>query len=260
LGGTIWYATAPAARRAVRDNLRYVLGREPTGAEIRNVFQNGALNYWDTFALGHLGRDELIRLVKLHGLDHLDAALAEGRGAILAGAHLGSLALVGMVLPARGYSLLALVEPVEPRELFDFLVRQRQAFGGRLLPPTTSALRELLVALRRNEVVGLVSDRDVTGTGLEIEFFGRPTRFADGAAALSVRTGAPILPAVAIRREHGMFEGWIEPPLPMPATEDTREAVRALTRSVAQRLEYYVANYPEQWTVFQTRWPAPRPG
>jgi KDO2-lipid IV(A) lauroyltransferase len=151
---------------------------------------------------------------------------------------------------------VALVEPIEPPEVFDFFTRQRAAFGGRLLPATPSSLRELLASLRRNELVGLVTDRDVTGTGLEIDFFGAPTRFADGAAALSIRTGAPILPAVAVRRAGGKFEGWIEPPLPMPATSDTKVAVRDLTQAVAHRLEYYVANHPEQWTVFQTRWPA----
>jgi lauroyl/myristoyl acyltransferase len=244
----------------VRGNLRQVLGREPRAAEVRAVFQYGALNYWDTFALAHLRRDELIRLVTIHGFEHLDAALAQGRGVILAGAHLGSLALVGMVLPARGYSMLALVEPIKPPELFDFFVQRRAAFGARLLPATSSSLRELLGALRRNELIGLVSDRDVTGTGLEIDFFGAPTRFADGAAALAVRTGAPILPAVAIRRPNGTFEGWIEPPVQVADAPDSKLAIRALTQAVALRLEYYVANHPEQWTVFQTRWPAARPG
>jgi lauroyl/myristoyl acyltransferase len=260
LAGSAWYVAAPSSRRAVRDNLRRILAREPRSSEVRAVFQSGALNYWDTFALAHLDRDELIRLVTIHGLEHLDAALTRGRGVILAGAHLGSLALVGMVLPARGYRMLALVEPIKPPEVFDFFVRRRAAFGARLLPATPSSLRELLTALRNNELIGLVSDRDVTGTGLEIEFFGAPTRFADGAAALAVRTGAPILPAVAIRRPDGTFEGWIEPPVQVAEASDSKLAIRALTQAVALRLEYYVANYPEQWTVFQTRWPAARPG
>jgi lauroyl/myristoyl acyltransferase len=259
LAGSVWYVLDSPARAAVADNLQHVLGREPSAAQVRAVFQSGVLNYWDTFALAHLERDELIRLVTIHGLEHLDAARAAGRGVILAGAHLGSLALVGMVLPARGYPMVALVEPIQPREVYEFFLRRRQAFGARLLPATSSALRELLTALRRNELVGLVSDRDVTGRGLEIDFFGRPTRFADGAAALAVRTGAPILPAVAVRRAGGRFEGWLEPPIPVPAMGDAREQIRAVTRAVAQRLEYYVASYPEQWTVFQTRWPAVRP-
>jgi lauroyl/myristoyl acyltransferase len=125
-----------------------------------------------------------------------------------------------------------------------------------LLPTTPSSLRELLTALRRNEVVGLVADRDVTGTGPLIKFFDAPTRFADGPAALSMRTGAPILPAVAIRRADGGFDGWIESPLSRPNSGDTRRDVLSLTRAVALRLEYHIANHPEQWTVFQARWPA----
>src|SRR5262249_44109344 len=123
-----------------------------------------------------------------------------------------------------------------------------------------SSVRELLATLRRNEVVGLITDRDVTGTGPVIDFFGAPTQFPDGAAVLSLRTGATILSAAAVARADGRFEAWFDPPLPLPPTGDAKRDVLELTRAVARRLEYHVANHPEQWTVFQRRWPDPNPG
>jgi len=129
-----------------------------------------------------------------------------------------------------------------------------------MLPAGTPALRELLLALRRNEVLGLVTDRDVSGTGPIIPFFGAPTRFPDGAAALSVRTGAPILVAVALRTARGRFDAFIEPLPPLQGTGDAKRDVLQLTQAVAKRLEYYVGNHPEQWTVFQRRWPQAQPG
>jgi KDO2-lipid IV(A) lauroyltransferase len=254
LAGGVWYLLAPGSRAAVEDNLRHVLGRPPTRREVLGVFRNGALNYWDTLAISSLAPQEVVRLVTIHGLEDLDAALAGGRGAILVGAHLSSVALAAQALPARGYPLLGLLEPTRPPEVFEFFARQRQALGARLLPVSAGGLRELLLALRRGEVVALVTDRDVTGTGPVIDFFGQPTRFPDGAAVLSVRTGAPILPAYAVRRRDGTFEGWIEPPLPLPAGEP-KAAARELTRAVARRLEYHIASHPQQWTVFQRRWP-----
>jgi lauroyl/myristoyl acyltransferase len=260
LAGLLWYLGAPAAREAVRDNLRHVLGREPSRRQIREVFRQGALNYWDTFALAHLSHAELVRLVPIRGLEHIDAARAAGKGAILAGAHLGSIALAGQIIPARGYPMISLAEPIKPDEVFEFFARQRSAHGGRMLAAGPAAIRQLLTALRNNEVVGLVTDRDVTDNGPFIEFFGAPTRFPDGAAALSVRTGAPILPSGAIRTGNGAFEAWIEPPITIPQAATTRESVLELTRAVARRLEYHIANHPEQWTVFQKRWPQVRPG
>lgn len=258
--GTAWFVSAPAARAAVRDNLRHVLGRQPSHAEIVRVFQNGALNYWDTLAIPHYSAAQIRALVDLRGSEHIDRARAGGRGAICATAHLGSVSLAGQILPALGYPMTGLLEPLEPPELYEFFARRRQALGARMLPVGTPALRELLLALRRNEVLGLVSDRDVTGTGPIIPFFGAPTRFPDGAAALSVRTGAPILVAVALRKARGLFDGFIEPLPPLEGTGDAKRDVLQLTQAVAKRLEYYVGNHPEQWTVFQRRWPQAQPG
>ena len=254
-----WYLLAPGARAAVWDNLRHVLGRAPTHRQVLRVFQAGALNYWDTLAIPGLTRADARRRITMHGLGHIDEARAAGKGAILVGAHLGSVALAAQLLPALGYPVVGLLEPTRPRELFEFFARQRQALGVRLLPVSPGALRELIVALRRNEVVVLVSDRDLAGTGPMIEFFGASTRFPDGAASLAVRTGARLLPAYATRRADGTFEAWVEPALPLPAAGDTKTAVRQLTQAVARRLEYHIASQPEQWTVFQRRWPVKAP-
>jgi phosphatidylinositol dimannoside acyltransferase len=260
VAGALWYLSAPGARDAVRDNLRHVLGRAPATAEVVRVFHHGALNYWDTFSMSHLPTKRMLELVDLRGSEHIDRARERGRGAICITAHLGSVAFVGQILPAMGYPLVGLIEPMNPPELFAFFARQRQAMGSRLMPAGTAALRELVLALRRNEVLGLVSDRDFTGTGPLVPFFGEPTRFPDGAAALSVRTGAPLLTAIAVRKGGARFDGWIEPLPPPEPTGNPKEDVLRITQAWAGRLEYYVANHPEQWTVFQRRWPLPQSG
>ncbi len=260
VAGLVWYAGVQTARDAVRDNLRHVLGRQPTQLEIARVFQYGALNYWDTFAIPHVNRAALVKLVDVHGDEHLAAAHAQGKGIIACTAHLGSVAFVGQIVPALGYAMVGLIEPLASPELFEFFARQRNAQGARLLPISTGALRELLRALRRNEVVGLVSDRDVTGSGPVVPFFDALTRFPDGAAALAVRTGAPIIVAISTRNANGRFNALFEPLPPVAMSGDTKQDVLAVTRAVARRLEYHIANHPEQWTVFQRRWPEDGPG
>ncbi len=257
--GSVWYAAAPAARAAVRDNLQHITGRVPSNHQVREVFVHGALNYWDTLAIDRLTHKQLLGLVELHGRGHLDAALRGNKGVILAGAHLGSIGLVGQIVPALGYRMSGLIEPIQPRSLYDFFAQRRQRFGLRLYPASALALRELLAALRRNEVLGLITDRDVTASGLMVRFFDAPTRFADGPAALALRTGAPILPAVAVRRANGTFDAIIEPPIEFAPSGDHKHDVLVLTHAMAGRLEYHIANHPEQWTVFQRRWPMAAP-
>jgi phosphatidylinositol dimannoside acyltransferase len=257
--GVLWYLAAPAARSAVRDNLRHILGREPSRRRVTAVFQNGVLNYWDIFAIPHMSPEQLLGLMDIRGLEHVDAARAAGHGVVAATAHLGSVSLVGQLLPALGYEVLGLLEPIQPPELYEFFARQRTARGVRLMQVGPAALRELLLGLRRNAILGIVTDRDIDGTGPMVPFFDAPTRFPDGVASLSLRTGAPILIAVPFRRPDGRFDALFEPLPPVPLTGDRKEDVLQLTRAVAKRLEYHIASHPEQWTVFQKRWPDAQP-
>jgi KDO2-lipid IV(A) lauroyltransferase len=258
--GAIWYLSRPDSRAAVRDNLCHVLGRPPSRALVASVFRHGALNYWDTLTLPHFTYDELMPLVDMHGIELLDKARAAGHGVICAGAHLGSVALVAQILPGLGYPVTGVIEQFEPAEVFDFFSEQRQVLGTRLLPAGPAAAREMLLALRRNEVVGLVTDRDVAGTGPIIPFFDAPTRFPEGAAWLSIRTGAPILIGIAVRKKSGRFDGWLEPLPDVERTGNRKADILQVTQAIAGRLQYYVANHPEQWTVFQRRWPEAHAG
>lgn len=259
LAGVLWYLGAPTARSAVQANLRHILGRKPTRRQVAAVFQNGVLNYWDIFAIPHMRQETLLGLMDIRGLEHIDAARAGGHGVVAATAHLGSVSLVGQLLPALGYETIGLLEPIQPPELYEFFARQRNAGGVRLLQVGPAALRELLVGLKRNAILGIVTDRDIDGKGPLVPFFDAPTTFPDGVASLALRAGAPILVAIPTRRPDGRFDALFEP-LPAVALTGNRKAdVLLLTQAVARRLEYHIASHPEQWTVFQKRWPDAQP-
>ena len=254
--GSLWHAASPAARESVRDNLRHVLGREPDQRTVREVFFHGALNYWDILAIPRFSHALLRQIVTVHGLEHVAAGRALGHGVLIAGAHLSSVSLVGHIVPAQGYPMVSMLEPIEPPRLLEFFTRTRNAMGLRMLPASSAALRELIATLRRNEVIGVVSDRDITGKGPLVQFFDAPTRFPDGLPSLALRTGAPLLTGVAVRKPNGIFEAIIDPPITFERSGDLKVDVVALTQAMARRLEYHVAQHPEQWTVFQKRWPA----
>ena len=246
----------PSAGKAVEANLLRVIGvpNERWRRAVRDVFRAGARNYYDTFRVPHLSQAEIRTLVAIRGWEHLDAALSSGRGAILVSAHLSSLALTTQVFAAHGYAVHVPVEPVEPPELLRLLTRLRAGRGMHLVPLGPRLGTELAAALRRNEVVGLIVDRDVAGSGVAVPFFGAPARLPSGPALLALRSGAPILPAVAVRRPNNRFAGVIESAIPIARTGRTAADVERITATVAARLEYYIGKYPEQWTVFQPVW------
>ncbi|MBI2755277.1 MAG: lysophospholipid acyltransferase family protein [Chloroflexi bacterium] len=253
--GLAWFAAAPASRAAVRANLRVVRGREPRPGQVAAVFVAGARNYWDTLALSHLTSAAVDSLIESSGWEHLDHALAQGRGVVMVGAHIGSTAMAAQLIAGRGYPVTAVLEPIQPPELYELFTRLRSALGVRYVPVGGLAARQLLATLKRNEIVGLISDRDVLGTGPTVAFCGAATTFPDGAAVLSLRTGAPILFGIAWRLPSGRFRGVVEPLREVPRVGDTHADARAITQAVADHLGYYVRRHAEQWTVFQRRWP-----
>lgn len=255
VGDLIWLLNRPA-RRAVESNLLRVIGRRGPRwrRAVRGAFREGARSYYDTFRIPALTRAEIVELVTGHGWEHLDRALAAGRGAIVATAHLSGLGLGGQAIAARGHRVNVAVELIEPPELLRLLSRVRTGLGVQPVPLGPRLGTELLAALRRNEVVVLTVDRDVAGSGISVPFFGAPARLPAGPALLAIRSGAPIVPAVVVRRSDGRFDGFVEGPIPIARSRDRRADVEQATRAITARLEYYIGSHPEQWTVFQPVW------
>jgi KDO2-lipid IV(A) lauroyltransferase len=250
---------AADAREAVEANLEQVLGgrgRRHAWA-VRGVFRHVLRNYYDTFRLPAMTDAEIREMVVLRGREHLRAALAEGRGAVLVSAHVSSVALAAQALALAERGGTVVVEPVEPPELLELMLRVRGSHGlgyRTLGPGLFGALTE---TLRSGELVFLVADRDVGGSGAPIEFFGRPARLPTGPALLALRTGAPIVPTYVSRRRDGRLDGVVGRPLEVHRTGDRRADVTGITRLVTARLEYHIGSYPEQWTVLQRVWGCP---
>ena len=250
--------TATEARRAVEDNLATVLGgrgRRHAWA-VRGVFRHTLRNYYDTFRLPAMTDDEIRDRVVLHGRERLQTALAEGRGAILVTAHVSSVALAAQALALAERGGTVVVEPVEPPELLDLMLHVRGSHGlvYRTLGP--ALFGELTATLRHGELVFLVVDRDLGGSGIPMELFGRPTRLPPGPALLALRTGAPIVPTYVSRRRDGRLDGVVGSPLQIRRSRERRTDLTAISRLVTARLEYHIGRYPEQWTVLQRVWPS----
>jgi KDO2-lipid IV(A) lauroyltransferase len=247
---------AASARRAVKSNLKQVLGADSpvTTGLVRAVFRSGARNYYETLRVPHLSTRQLEERLTMSGWEHLDAALQAGRGAILVSAHLSGVVLGSQIITARGYPVVSIMEPVRPPALFALLARARAHGGIRLLPLSGDSTRELLAALRRNEVVALVADRDIGHSCVDVPFFGRPARVPAGPALLSLRTGAPLLVGATAHQGQGRYCGVIEPPLAIQHAGNLHTDLVALTRRMVERFEYHIGRNPAEWTVFQPIW------
>ncbi len=213
-------------RRAMIE--RHLRRADPTlrGPALRRAVQAAFdyyARYWvESFRLPGLSAEEVDGAFSYEGLEHLDDALAAGRGVIVALPHLGGWEWAARWIVEQGVPMTAVVEAIEPPELFEWFVSFRQSLGMTVVPLGPAAATAVLRALRANEVLVLLSDRDISRDGVEVEFFGERTTLPGGPATLSLRTGAPILPERhLLRRRPG------RPPRGDPATAAGRTPGRA---------------------------------
>jgi KDO2-lipid IV(A) lauroyltransferase len=189
--------------------------------------------------------------------ENLLPALERGNGVILALPHLGGWEWAGRWAADLGNKMTVVVEPIEPPELFEWFADLRRKFGMTVIPLGPEAGPAVLKALRNNEVLCLLSDRDITGGGIEVEFFGEKTTLPAGPATLALRTGAALLPTAAYFTDRGVgHHGVIGAPMNCERQGKLRADVQRITQDLAYELEKLIQRAPEQWHLLQPNWPS----
>ena len=246
-----FFLLSRARRSVIAANLGTALDRElaPFSGMGCRVMLNFGRNVVDTFRLAHLDRKRLLAAVTITGREKLDRVLARGKGVIMVTAHLGSWEVGGAALAAMGYSVTTVAGVQFSPALSPHIKKIKQDLGIDVVSSTTG-LKRILKALARGEIVALHIDGDRFVGGVEVPFFGRKAVFPGGPAVLSVRTGAAILPAFAIRTGGRRIGIMIGDEIPLEGDEEN------VTRMILEVVETYIRRYPDQWCIFRPFWEA----
>jgi KDO2-lipid IV(A) lauroyltransferase len=251
----------PARRRMAARNLQRA---DPTlqGYRLhratRRLFESYGRYWVESFRLPSLSVEELDAGFRPVGFEHVEAARAAGKGAIMVLPHLGSWEWAAFWLTrVRDIPITAVVEQLEPPELFDWFVDLRRSFGMEVVPLGPEAGKATIRALKQNHLLALLSDRDLAGDGVEVTFFGERTTLPAGPAVLALRTGAPIHPTAIYHRD-GVREGVVRPALDTSRQGDLRSDIARITQDVAHALEELIRAAPDQWHLLQPNWPSDR--
>ncbi|WP_341477338.1 phosphatidylinositol mannoside acyltransferase [Actinomycetospora cinnamomea] len=223
--------------------------------------------YWrEAFRLPAMDHEALVRRLDpmVQGREHLDAALASGRGAVVALPHSGNWDMAGLWLVAHSGRFTTVAERLRPESLYERFVAYRESLGFEILPMTGGEhpVRGLVRALRAGRVVCLVADRDLSAHGVPVTFFGGRATMPPGPAALAASTGAALLPVGLWFTDggddgdggaDGAGEGWgfrIHPPVDVA----DRSAVPAATQRLADHFAADIAEHPTDWHMLQRVW------
>jgi lauroyl/myristoyl acyltransferase len=261
LAGEVAYALGKRTRANYLNNLKHVLGADTPESErtriARKAFRNSFKNYFDLFR-GHRLSEAQIRsqMSQVVGFEHLETALAQGKGIVAGSAHFGNfnlfLHLAAVYLKGHCHVIVP-NERLEPERLFELVKRQRAAQGIEIVP-VDSAVRLLIKALHNGSMVGLALDFDTTNSGIVVDFFGSPARLPDGAVALSLKYQAPLVIGYTRRLEDNRCTVVVEPPVKLEQTGDMARDLSLGVQQLAHRLEEWIRRYPDQWMMFRPIW------
>jgi len=215
--------------------------------------------YWaESFRLPHLSARTIDRGFSVVGYEHIQQVLDSGRGPILVLPHLGGWEWAAAWLGRTcGAKVSAVVERLEPDDVFEWFIELRQAYGIDVIPIGADALARLVKAVKAGNIVCLLSDRDLPGTGVEVEFFGETTTLPAGPALLARRTGVPLLPtAVYFRR--GDRLGYVDEPIWADSELPLRVDLQRMTQAMALAMERLIRGAPDQWHLLEPNWPSDR--
>ena len=193
------------------------------------------------------------------GFEHVERAMAAGRGLIFVTGHLGNWELGGAYVAARGVPLDAIARRMA-NPLFDrYLTSTRERLGMHVVRDA-EAVRRTPRSLREGRAVAFVSDQGVKGLASTfVPFFGRPAKTPRGPAVFALRMKVPVVLAVALRQPSGRYRLHSEP-IPVEETGDRERDIDDLVARYTLALERWVRRAPEQYFWHHRRWRRQPPG
>lgn len=258
LTGRCVFFAMPRRRRIAFENFAQVLGLPSDDPLVRRTARHAFGNYFKMFAdfilMDSLTPEQIRGMVRPEGREHIDQALAGGKGAIVVTAHISNWDILAAASAVYGYPVNAVTDELPLGPLSQVVVASRARIGMKMIPVGASSLRLIMKALARNELVALASDLHRGDRGVRVTFFNRPTLFPSGPAAIALKAAVPIIPAWGRRQRDNRYVAEIEPPIEVSRTGDTAVDIQVTTERIVRFFERIIRREPDQWLVFLPVW------
>ena len=211
------------------------------------------MRYWcDTFRFPDWSPERVRETVTVTNEHLLLDAISAKTGVIVALPHAGNWDHAGAYFCAKGINLVTVAEHLKPEKLFLKFLGYRQAMGMEVLPLDGRVLGTLAQRLRQGALVALVADRDLSRSGIDVSFFGGPSRMPAGPALLALKTNAPLITAFVSYTETGIHIDFNEVSLSTSGSDE--EKTSQIVQNMAHQFEVGIAAHPEDWHMLQRIW------
>ena len=211
------------------------------------------MRYWcDTFRFPDWSTERVRETVTVTNEHLLLDAITAKTGVIVSLPHAGNWDHAGAYFCAKGIHLVTVAEHLKPEKLFIKFLGYRQAMGMEVLPLDGRVMGTLAQRLGEGSLVALVADRDLSRSGITVNFFNGPSRMPAGPALLALKTGAPLITAFVSYTETGIHIDFNEVSLPTSGSDE--EKVPQIVQKMALQFEDGISVHPQDWHMLQRIW------
>ena len=242
-------------RRTAVENTVRVLGQGngvATRRIVKRIFRTYGRHYVDFLSLPDWSAQDMKASIRIEGLENVYSALQRGKGVIVVGPHLGNWDVGFAALSQHVSSVNAVAERLDPPKLNEICTQIREAKGTKVIP--LGKPMKIYRALKANEVVLMLSDRNINGKGVSVDFLGDKAQLPRGPAAFALRTGAAIVPAFMVGQDDGTYLLRFDEAVYVGTEGRHKDDMQRLTQKVTWKLEAYIRRYPDQWCMLQPVW------
>lgn len=251
----------PDVRKILLPNIDLAFGETLTKREKRRIARRALWNLVKMvpellYYFNPRNHHEIPENCAIHGLDHLEKALERGNGAIAISAHISNFVLMiaRLVLTGLPFKVVMKYPKNEMlRRKFDYYLGI-MGVGTIDADKKAGATKDILRALRNNQVVIIVADERKKHDGVPVPFFGKDALTAPGPAILALRSGASLIPTFTHLKERSSFEVEILPPIEPKSTGEKEKDIFNTSLAINMVIEDYIRKYPEQWAWTNPRW------
>lgn len=240
----------------VKNNISKVLNLDINDKKVhqiaKKIYSNWAKNICDFLKHPIISKNKLKQRVEIIGLENLDNALKEGKGAIIFTAHIGNFEWGACRIAVEGYKIWGVSLFRENNHLNKFFESNRLTKGLKTLYITR--MKNVFKILKNNEIVAIPTDWDPAGMAAPYKFFGKKAFLPNGSVKIAMKTGAPLIPSFIVRRGRYNHFQIVGKPLELSLEGDRNRLLDKNMEKMIKVLEKYIKENIEEWEMFHNIW------
>ena len=236
------------------------MGDKKSESELEDIALKSICNYrkdlFEIWSFPRLSKNKIEKLAYIDGVEHLDKALKKGKGVLIGVSHYGSWKMIIPALAYKGYKVNQVgLDPRyfinDKRPAHHNLVMEMEYKSEQSLPANFiyigKFLRPIFRALAKNEVVINSFDGFMGSKKTEVPLLNSTLYLSQGPVNIAFKSGAPLIPAFAVRQKDNRHKITIHEEIPLHSYENNQQAIENGIESYGKLLEYYVREYPSHY-------------